>query len=685
MSRMFQRTGSMAVALTIDGGTLRAYEDNTAYIPNQSYITATVGAGGGTIDTNGKKITIPKQLSGAGGVTYKGGGIVTLSSTVAYSGKTTVEVGTSLVVPASITGANLAFTIPDGLAAGVYEVATVSGNGSFASDVLSTATLPADANARFILSGDGKRIYCAYGSGINEQVWVGGASGSLNVAANWLSGSVPTSGEAIIGSARPATLTNPAGSAFAPVSITFSAGSAAVAVGAADGEALTGIVAVTNLSSASHTINVPVHFAGDIQVKQEAMAEIDDLAKAHVTFAGGAYAAPGHALENGNSAAVYSRCIFGEYHLYPPANSPWAAICQGNRNRICLADNSALYVQYAGMLTEIYVGNGAKVNVGSTSISTSGHRMALKNFGEMVVTNVTVTGTGDKFTTYDQGTSVSPVFKFESITNAMTRNWFYFGDGCAASKGIFYIGAGGLNFSSASAAGAYCIGNNYADDAQTVRPWYSDFTIGDRGDGTFGLALARSVTFCTDDESGVGRTITIDTITRATATPAITVSGSGTLMVNKAANNNAQPTVAVTNTATLAIKPGANLGTGATTVARGASLQVAESGTVALGGNLTLADGATLAFNFTEKNTMPVLDVTGKTVTAAGTVNVKVSSTDGLQPRGGLHVLTSGGAFAGATVSLDETSKPRWVKDVSVVNGDIVLETKGNGFVIIIK
>ncbi|MBQ6141053.1 MAG: hypothetical protein IJI54_07165 [Kiritimatiellae bacterium] len=684
MSRMYQKSGTSAVNVLIDDGTLRAYEDNTAFIPNQSCIRVMIGADGGTIDANGKKITIAKQLSGTGGVTYRGGGIVTLSAAPAYSGKTTVEVGTSLVVPASISGANLAFTIPEGLAPGVYEVVSVSGNGSFAADVLSTATLPEDANVRFILSGDGKRIYCAYGSGVNEQVWIGGASGSLDVAANWLSGSVPTSGAAIIGSASPATLTNPAGSVFAPASITFAAGSAAVAIGAADGEPLMGVIAVTNLSSASHTINVPVHFAGAIQVKQEAMAEIDDLAKTHVTFAGGAYAAPGHALESGNSPAVYSRCIFGVYHLDPPASNPWTVVYQGNNRRVCLAGNSALYVPYAGMLTEIYVGNGAKVNVGSSSISTSGHRMSLKNFGEMVVTNLTVTATGDKFTTYNQGTSVPAVFKFESVTNAMTRNCFYFGDGYAASRGIFYFGAGGLNFSS-SAVGSYCIGSNYADDAQTVRPWYSDFTIRDRGDGNYGLVLVRNVTFCTDDESGVGRTITIDAITRATGSPVVTVSGSGTLRVNKAANNNAQPTVAVKDTATLAIKPGAILGTGATTVAGGAALQVAESGTLALGGNLTLADGAALGFNFTEK-TVPLLDATGKTVTlgANGTVVVKVMAAEGARAKGGANVLTAGGKFANANVTLAE-GYPDWVKGVSVVNGDIVLEAKPTGLVIIVK
>ena len=120
-------------------------------------------------------------------------------------------------------------------------------------------------------------------------------------------------------------------------------------------------------------------------------------------------------------------------------------------------------------------------------------------------------------------------------------------------------------------------------------------------------------------------------------------------------------------------------------VADTATLEVAESGTATLGGNLALADGATLAFNFTERKVTPVLDATDKTVTAAGTVNVKISSSGELRPRGGLHTLTFGGAFAGATVVMDETSKPKWAKRVSVVDGNIVLEAISDAFVIFVK
>ena len=67
-----------------------------------------------------------------------------------------------------------------------------------------------------------------------------------------------------------------------------------------------------------------------------------------------------------------------------------------------------------------------------------------------------------------------------------------------------------------------------------------------------------------------------------------------------------------------------------------------------------------------------------------GTVAVKVSAADGIRPKGGSYVLTSGGQFAGATVTL-ASGAPNWVKGVSVVDGEIVLDVKSRGFMLIVK
>ena len=98
---------------------------------------------------------------------------------------------------------------------------------------------------------------------------------------------------------------------------------------------------------------------------------------------------------------------------------------------------------------------------------------------------------------------------------------------------------GGLNFANDSGSAAYCIGRTNANNNVTIRPWYSDFTIAARSTDVYGLAFNRDVTFCTDDERNVGRTITVNAKTRASASTTITVSGKGTLRVNNSCNNNA--------------------------------------------------------------------------------------------------------------------------------------------------
>ena len=141
----------------------------------------------------------------------------------------------------------------------------------------------------------------------------------------------------------------------------------------------------------------------------------------------------------------------------------------------------------------------------------------------------------------------------------------------------------------------------------------------------------------------------------------------------------------VTNTATLAVNSGKVATIGGIAVAANATLEVAQSGTVTLEGNLTLNDGAILSFNYTNRN-VPVLDVTGKTVTFGSQSNVvvKISAADGKTAKSGDNVLTSGGAFAGANVALAEDS-PDWVKGVSVVDGEIVIDVKAIGTMIIVR
>ena len=250
----------------------------------------------------------------------------------------------------------------------------------------------------------------------------------------------------------------------------------------------------------------------------------------------------------------------------------------------------------------------------------------------------------------------------------------------ALSKWV--IGEGGL-----SGEGGFWI---YIWDKASIQA-EADFSI----DSPIGLrnnwanpTLTLNTTDYTD--SSIGRTITGNAVFTMYGT--LTVEGKGTFLCNYSpvALNGKEAysgEITVKEPATFAINAGKYPTTGATTVNSGASLKVAQSGTVALGGNLSLGDGAVLGFNYTNMGN-PVLALEGKTVTFAEgpttNVTVRITATEGVRAHSGRNVLTTGGKFADATVTL-EAGAPKWVKGVSVENGEIVLEAKPAGTVIICR
>ena len=722
-----------------NNSTLVLTDNNTGSGAANGWILATndtpvivVGPDGLVLDSQGYNGNIRADFGGTGAVTKKGSGNITLfrsqTSTAAFiceEGETFVEAGLSM--SRSVTAKNGATLTAKGTNQVSFASLTLEAGATLNIDTptfgvtpmaVAALALPESGSATLTVNGgaptpgrhailekegiavedvqdklvpssgtweiSGNTLYLVV-KGENDIFWTGAGDGTrLGDGANWLGGSVPSSEQnAVI--CVPDGVTLVCDDDFSPGSITFAADSASATI-SGDGS-IAGVTSIANLSAASHTINVPVYFAGNIQVTQNA-DYYDHISRSHIVFAGGVYAADGKSIETGVTVN-WSRCMFGSYWLDNAANARWTAV-QYSSCRPAVADDSMLYVPYAGRLTELYVGSNAKVFVGDMALD--GGRLSYRVLGEMVVTNLTLTGSGDRFATYGQGTSTPAVFKFNCITNGMTGNWFYLGDGYASSsRHVFYIGEGGLNFSGSSAKGSYCIGRNTSGNSETIRPWYSDFTIADRGNDTYCFIMMRNVEFCTDDESGTGRTITLDAITMAyDSTTAITVSGKGTLKVNKACQNNPdkvnpEPTVAVTDTATLAFKPGASLTTSNITVNAGATLAVAESGTLGFCGKLALMDNACLGFNYTSP-AAPVLDLTGKDVTfgAGETTNVvvKISAENGARARynGGRNVLTAGHKFEGVNVSLYKgPGKAKWAADVKVEDGEIVLYVKSVG------
>jgi hypothetical protein len=78
--------------------------------------------------------------------------------------------------------------------------------------------------------------------------------------------------------------------------------------------------------------------------------------------------------------------------------------------------------------------------------------------------------------------------------------------------------------------------------------------------------------------------------------------------------------------------------------------------------------------------------MSGKTVTLGSQKNivVKITEAEGKCAKRGANVLTAGGKFAGANVTLAEGA-PKWAKRVRVDNNEIVLDVITLGTYIFVK
>ncbi len=228
--RIWHGSGAAPATVAFNGGTFKAAADGTI-VSNSAFLSVSVTSNGGTIDANGKSVTVEAAIEDAPGETgrmaFGGGGSVTLAVAPAWTGGTTVELGTMLVTPAAVAGERLAVSVPSGTAAGVYTVVSVSGMDEF-SDGDCAAITTADPSAAFVLSGDRRRILCLYKIDPSAQFYIGPLDGDLCDDENWLSGRVPTSGNACIFCSSAATLS--AGEDFRPGTITIPGNSAVVTI-----------------------------------------------------------------------------------------------------------------------------------------------------------------------------------------------------------------------------------------------------------------------------------------------------------------------------------------------------------------------------------------------------------------------------------------------------------------------
>ncbi len=137
--------GTIANTITISDGTIKAHNDHANFIPSHSLLTFTVGAGGGTIDSDTHNVTIGAAIGGTGGMTFKGGGTITLTGANTYTGGTVIDAGTTIQMPAAnnLTG-NIVVT--NATLANCSTVLTLTGEGADASTIFSRCSLAADAD-----------------------------------------------------------------------------------------------------------------------------------------------------------------------------------------------------------------------------------------------------------------------------------------------------------------------------------------------------------------------------------------------------------------------------------------------------------------------------------------------------------------------------------------------------------
>ena len=617
-----------------------------------------------------------------------------------------------MTAPSDIGGGLVVTLSETTLADDVYTLVAIEGEGVFDADLLSNVVTPENANLR--LSSDKKSVLCIYGNPMNT--WIGGASGSLNDNTKWSLGIVPAPGEyCVIGNAIAANLTNPSDSAFAPASITFPADSAAVTI---SGEGvISGVEAIINNASVHHVFNCPV------VCKDGITPDITRGAENYMTFAGGItmYDAP----KTGGTTTDY-----WSGNITVTTKTPQEFKSSGLMNYAELIQGTTFTFDN-GIIDRLRIcpGSTAVVNKklvyeGCPRSSTSDNKTAWYSYvfdngnGVLRVKEIEAKGDVVLFHSYADSDQQGGTIIAEKLISATTKNtggggWNYplfflncgnttgntFASNASAGEGVWVIGRGGLSFGSDAYERSF-YGVHLGKNLDNGRPAatlhsYEDWALAEHPLGASQTALEIS--------SGHEELLVIDTSHYMVGDPALDVATSHTVTLNGKVKgdgnlriegsgkvifankyNTFRGGLTVTDTATVAIKAGAPLPAN-TTVKSGAALEVFESGTVTLGGNIALEDGAVLGFNFSDRKIVPVLEIAdGKTVTFGANKAIKVLASGIKRPVAGKHILTSGGDFSEASVTLADGS-PNWVKGVSVEDGAIVLDVKAIGTVLTVR
>ena len=262
--------------ITLDGGGLQWAIGNVTDI---SARLEAIGASGATFDTNANDVTLASVLSGTGGITKSGNGVLTLSGTNTYSGATTLNGGTlslsggSAIADAGAVIVNTGATLH---VASAETVGSVNGVGNITlDDTLTTGGANTDDTIGGVIGGTGALTKSGTGtltlSGVNT--YSGGTTLSGGILA--VTGDTHTSafavnnGATLSGSGTVGSTTVASGGTLYPSStstlsingdLTMQNGSTYKLNAYADGTA--GKVAVTGTANLDGTVEVKADNSG---------------------------------------------------------------------------------------------------------------------------------------------------------------------------------------------------------------------------------------------------------------------------------------------------------------------------------------------------------------------------------------------------------------------------------------
>ena len=451
---------------------------------------------------------------------------------------------------------------------------------------------------------------------------------------------------------------NPASADFAIAKITFATGAGAVTV--TNGEMQVAAIVVEN--GAENVMSNAVAFTMNIDVT---------ATSGHVRFAGGA---------TGSGIANHFD-LYGDYML----------------------TQSSFYVPYAG--TVLKSGSTLRTTQSTHGIQAHEAQYSMESATTTTVAHAIIdrNSSGTLMERNDGVFVVTDYVRVDNNGHDITDYFDWGGDGVLVAKGIRVEGKAKFvppAYTVVGQEGIDAKADSYVrlpNDGAKRFGAYADWEMKGVTDGYPILYKQGSsagdkvvVTFETTDyyDSSLGRRITSSSPIGAyrTGNVSVVVTGIGTFAfacTNEYANLFSGG-LTVRDSATASVLAGAKPGAGAVTLSDTATLEVAESGTVTLGGNLTLGESAALAFNFTERDSAPVLSIpSGSTIPE--TVNVKISKAADLEKiKCDAYVLTSGFDFSGKTVNL--VDKPEWAQSVTVdADGNLVFEPKRTGLIIIFQ